>query len=46
MKIVTICRIRGGIHLEVKNHKFVLASDLFNPIHIFHIFLAEVSSLC
>ncbi|KAL2504866.1 hypothetical protein Adt_20487 [Abeliophyllum distichum] len=36
-------RIReGGFRLEVKNHKFFLASDLFNPIHIFHIFLAEI----
>ncbi|KAL2528435.1 hypothetical protein Fot_21036 [Forsythia ovata] len=36
-------RIReGGLRLEVKNHKFFLASDLFNPIHIFHIFLAEI----
>ncbi|CAI9777479.1 unnamed protein product [Fraxinus pennsylvanica] len=34
--------IRGGCRLEVKNHKFFLASDLFNPIHIFHIFLAEI----
>lgn len=34
--------IRGGHRLEVNNHKFFLASDLFNPIHIFHIFLAEI----
>ncbi|KAL6551693.1 hypothetical protein OROGR_007847 [Orobanche gracilis] len=27
---------------EVKNRLLFLASDLFNPIHIFHLFLAEI----
>ncbi|XP_073065235.1 uncharacterized protein [Primulina eburnea] len=28
--------------LTVKNHKFFLASLLFNPLHLFHLFLAEI----
>ncbi|GER35691.1 pentatricopeptide (PPR) repeat-containing protein [Striga asiatica] len=27
---------------DVKNHSFFLVSDVFNPIHIFHLFLAQI----
>ncbi|KAI3452073.1 hypothetical protein Pfo_008738 [Paulownia fortunei] len=34
--------IRDEPLAEVKNHLIFLASDLFNPIHLFHLFLAEI----
>lgn len=36
---------RGGI-LAAKNDTISLVSDLFSPIDLFHLFLAEVSLTC
>lgn len=41
---LTFCRIIKDEPLgEVKNHLAFLASDLFNPVHLFHLFLSEVT---